>query len=298
MTPSFLRDTTLVARFEIAEAVRSKLLLVMLLLFLGAGSLGAWGFTKAVQRIEQEASSVVPGVSVKIDRSSPLYRNLIQRFVHDPAKAEYFLSLPPIVFFYAWASLGFMPWLVLFLSAETIASEVSSRGIRYSLLRTGRLPYALGKMAGQAVILAGAAAAAALAYYAVSWKLLGGVEAGGIARGMLCYWPLILLHNLPFLAWALFASMATASANLSRILSLGGAVVLAILSALSGWSFLQRGPVSAGLWKLASFLTPFGHAGGLEYPRGTPFWTDAATCLGLSLLYFGAGYALLRRRDV
>ena len=36
----------LVARFELAESVRSRLLLVMVLLFVGGGALGAWGYTR------------------------------------------------------------------------------------------------------------------------------------------------------------------------------------------------------------------------------------------------------------
>ena len=41
----FVRDVGLLARFELGESVRSRLLLVMVLLFVGGGALGAWGYT-------------------------------------------------------------------------------------------------------------------------------------------------------------------------------------------------------------------------------------------------------------
>jgi ABC-2 family transporter protein len=300
----FARDVALVARFELSESLRSRLLVVMILLFVGGGALGAWLYSTAVQEAEERAASVLgaptagaPGATVRRLRDTQSYRQVLRFFIRDEKKADYFAAFPPIVVFYAFVSFIFSPWLILFTSAETIASEVASRAIRYSLLRTSKLAYALGKGLGQLAILVGVTGLAALVFYAIAWSKLAGFEAGATAAGLVSYWPRIVLYTLPFLAWALFASMATASTNLARILSLGGAVVLAILYGVSESAPPDR-PILASALSLLGMLTPFGHAEGLRYPLGGALPADLATCLILSVLYFSAGFVILRRRDV
>lgn len=302
---TFVRDVGLVARFEVAEAVRSRLLLVVVLLFVGGGAVAAWGYTEMVQRIETGAAQITgaptgkrPGGAFRRLRSSRSYRDMIRAVTGSEEKADYYAALPPIVVFFGWVSFLVTPSLVLFTSAETVASEVATRSIRYASLRTGRLEFALGKLAGQGGIVAGVTALSAVAAYVVAWLTLDDFEHAATALGMLSFWPRVLLYNLPFLAWALFASMATASVNLARGLALGGGVGLAILSGLTTNPWLRRGPVSDALWDLISYLTPFRHHEGLAYPPGGAFGVDLAVCLSLTVLYFAAGFAVLRRRDL
>jgi ABC-type transport system involved in multi-copper enzyme maturation permease subunit len=305
---AFSRDVALVARFELAESLRSRLLAVMILLFVGAGALGAWTYSAFVEQAEEKAAQVLdaptggkPGAAVRRLRDSASYRDVLRFFVRDDRKADYFAAFPPIVVFYAFASFLFSPWLILFTSAETIASEVASRAIRYSLLRTGRLAYALGKALGQLLILIGVTGLAGLVFYVVAWIKLSGFEPGATALGLLSYWPRIVIYTLPFLSWALFASMATASANFARIISLGGAVVLAIASGVASWAQLRQASATVGpmnLLGLLGVITPFGHAEGFRYPLGGALPADLAICLLLTGLYFCAGFAILHRRDV
>jgi ABC-type transport system involved in multi-copper enzyme maturation permease subunit len=301
----FGRDTLLVARFELAEALRSRLLLVMLLLFMAGGALGAWGYTALVSTVESGAAQFnlgarpgeKPGAALGRLRESRSYRDMVHMIVRDEKKADYFAALPPLVVFYGWAALAFTPWLVLFTSAETIASEVASRGIRFTLLRTRRLAYALGKALGQAAIVAGVTAVSGLVFFFVAWLRLAGFEGKATALGMLSLWPRLVLFNLPILAWALFASMATASANLARVLSLGGAVGLAIIGQIAAFGASREGSFAL-LWKALGCLVPFGHKDGLQFPPGPDFLTDVVVCLALTVVYFSAGFAILRRRDV
>jgi ABC-type transport system involved in multi-copper enzyme maturation permease subunit len=301
----FARDTLLVARFELAEALRSRLLVVMVLLFMGGGALGAWIYTALVSRVEQGASMFIggkegekPGAALGRLRESRSYRELVRAIVHDDEKkADYFAALPPLVIFYGWAAFAFTPWLILFTSAETIASEVASRAIRFSLLRTRRLSYALGKGLGQLAIIVGVTAVSGLVFFGVAWLRLAGFEGSASALGMLSYWPRVLVYNLPVLAFALFASMATASANMARIVSLGGGVALAVLSGIAAMK-VSLGGGAAVLWKGVGYLMPFGHTDGLFYPPGGELASDVIVCLALTVAYFGAGYAILRRRDV
>jgi hypothetical protein len=303
----FTRDVALVARFELGEAMRSRLLVVMILLFVGSGALGAWAYSSAIQQAEERAADVMgapkntsgrPGATVRRLRDTQSYRDVVRFFVHDPKKADYYATFPPIVVFYFFAAFIFTPWLILFTSAETIASEVASRGVRYSLLRTGRLAYALGKSLGQTAILIGVTGLCALVFYFIAWAKLSGFEAGATALGLLSYWPRVVIYTLPFLSWAMFASMATASANLARIVSLGGGVLLAVAGGLADTQSWRQGALASAALDLLGALTPFGHADGFKYPAGGTFVADLSICLVLTVLYFAGGFFILRRRDV
>jgi ABC-type transport system involved in multi-copper enzyme maturation permease subunit len=241
-----------------------------------------------------------PGGMVRRLREQRSYRDMLRLFLGSDAKADYFAAIPPIVVFFGWVSFNFTPWLVLFTSAETVATEVATRSIRYSVLRTGRLEFALGKGLGQALIVVGVTGLSALTFFVVAAAALDGFEPLATAGGLLAYWPRVVLYTMPFLGWALFASMLTSSANLARILALGGGVGLAILSGLSSHppSWLRGNAVLDGVHDLLGYLTPVGHHDGLTYPPGGALGSDVAICLALTVVYFAAGFAVLRRRDL
>jgi ABC-type transport system involved in multi-copper enzyme maturation permease subunit len=303
----FVRDVAIVARYELAEAVRSKMLIVIVLLFVAAGGLAAWGFTEAVTAVEENAARVTgaptsrrPGATIRRMRDSGNYRDMIRMFVRNEEKADYFAAIPPIAAFFAYFAFNVTPFLVLLSSAETIASEVGSRSIRYSVLRTGRLEFAIGKSLGQALITVGVTALSAIVCYLIAWSSLAGFEHAATILAMLSFWPRVLIYALPFLGWAMFASMVTRSAMLARVLALGGGVGLAIVAGLCSRPprWLRGGEVISSIRDLFSNLTPFGHYDGLAYPPGGAFPSDLAVCLSLAALYFAAGFVLLRRRDL
>jgi ABC-type transport system involved in multi-copper enzyme maturation permease subunit len=298
------RDVRVVARFELGEAVRTRLLMVMVLLFVGAGATGAWGYSRIISAIEENAARVTGapaprrGSFTRRLRESRGYQDMLRAFLRDEKKAAHFAAQPPIVVFFGWASFAFVPWLVLFTSAETIAGEVSRRSIRYAAMRTGRLVIALGKLAGHLVILAGVTALSAVAFFLVAWAAMPSFEAGVSALGLLSFWPRVVLYALPFLSWAMLASMVTASTNGARAVALGGATVLSIVGSTASSTWIRERAGLDPLWDLLGLLVPFGHSGGLFYPPGGALPLDVAVCLCLAVLYFAAGFVALRRRDL
>ena len=204
-----------------------------------------------------------------------------------------------MVVFFGWAAMTFLPWLVLFTSSESIAGDVSSRAIRYSVLRTGRLSFAVGKALGQLVLVAGVTVLAALSFYLVGWTSIAGFEAADTAAGLLSYLPRILLYLLPFLAWAMCASMLTASANLARIVAAGRGGRARHPGRLGGAQRRDRpGPSPPPSGTSCSTSRPFPHKEGLTYPPGGALLSDMSVCLALTAVYFSVGFAVLRRRDL
>lgn len=302
-----VRDILLIARFELAEALRTRLLLVMLLLFVGGGAVGAWGFATVVGKVETQSAGILqtetgsnPGQSIEILRNAPIYRSLIRAAVDDEQQADYIARLPPIVLFYGWASFMFLPWLILFTSSDTISTEVASRAIRYTALRTSRLAYALGKAAGQAIIVLGVTFLCAVTFFFVAWANLARFGVAETGFGLLGFVPRVFALSLPFLGLAMFATMATANANMSRVVAFGSAVLLAIVAGLAGDNSWLRDGNSTGkmVADLLGYFTPFGRSQSFIYPHGAVFFVDLVITLGLAVLYFIAGYALLRRRDL
>ena len=53
-----VRDALAVARFELADSLRTRRILAMLLLFCAGGGLAAWGFSRVVAGIEDRWSGV------------------------------------------------------------------------------------------------------------------------------------------------------------------------------------------------------------------------------------------------
>jgi hypothetical protein len=84
----------------------------------------------------------------------------------------------------------------------------------------------------------------------------------------------------------------------ARIVALGGAVVLALIHGLAGLRWVQRSAIWSTVVDLLGYLSPFGHNQGLSYPPGGALPGDLLICLALTVLYFAAGFAVLRRRDV
>jgi len=299
-----LRDLMLIARFELGEALRTRMLLVMLLLFIGGGALGAWGFSKVVGEFEKRTASMLkteagakPGQSLELLRETPIFRSFVRAAVDDDEQADYIMRLPPIVLFYGWASFTFLPWLILFTSSDTISTEVASRTIRYTALRTSRLAYALGKATGQAIIILGVTVLCALTFFFVAWANFARFDVAATALGLVLFVPRVFALSLPFLGLAMFASMATANGNTSRLVAYGSAILLSIVAGLSGW-LRDGGSTGAIAADLAGYFTPFGRSQNFIFPFGSDFWVSLIITIGLAILYFTAGYALLRRRDL
>ncbi len=164
-----LKKVTTVARFELVEALRSKLVVVLVLLYGGGALIGSRIFLGLLSTAEETARTAL-AEQMHVDPST-LPQDLIREkampwivgLVQDEATRQQLLDMDPLSIFFGFAALKSVTILVLLISTTSIVQDVSTGATRFVLFRCDRLSWALGKTAGQALLLASGLALAAIA---------------------------------------------------------------------------------------------------------------------------------------
>ncbi|MDD4872116.1 MAG: ABC transporter permease subunit, partial [Kiritimatiellae bacterium] len=151
------RSTINVASHELADSIRSRRAIVLLILYLAGSIVGTLIFIKVLHEVETQvvkAMGLDPaknpgGVTATLWESSH-FREIVVHLSGDREIAEQLLRVPPLALFYAWLSFAFAPLLVVLTAAPRIAEEVWSGSVRFALFRTSRGAWCMGKYIGQA----------------------------------------------------------------------------------------------------------------------------------------------------
>jgi len=154
------RKLWVVARFELLEAVRSRLFLVAMVLYGAGAALGSYVFLKALGAAETTARQAlaanlgVPEATLAPnlirEKALPMFASLIE----DESIRQEVLRMPPLSIFYGYMALNFVAVLVLVVSSGTMAQDIATGAARYILFRCDRLTWAVGKLLGQQAVLA------------------------------------------------------------------------------------------------------------------------------------------------
>ncbi len=154
------RRLWLVAGFELRDAMRSKLAIIIVVLFAAGSALGSAGFIKSMQGAESAARDLLAeqaGIDpemIPIEQVRSQAMTLVFSFVEDEELREVLLGLQPLAIFFGYASLQAVALLVLTLSAGSHAGDIQNGTARFSLFRCNRPTWALGKMLGHSGLLA------------------------------------------------------------------------------------------------------------------------------------------------
>lgn len=179
-----LRKLGIVARFELAEALRSRLVAVVLALYgVGAG-LGVYILSRMLEAAEAAVRDSMLGtlsahaVPDDVVREVALPR-VISFLVKDEELQKELLAVEPLAIFYGFMALMLVAPLVLVTSGSAHAADVASGSTRFVLVRCDRLSWSLGKLVGHALLLAlglvvGAFATAVVAHYTTGFDLESG----------------------------------------------------------------------------------------------------------------------------
>ena len=297
-----LRDLLLVAQFELADALRSRGVLGLLLVYLAGSVTGAAAFVSALASVEKAlaaqlavATTSKPGNITDALRDNEQFRQILGDLVGDASLVDALVAIPPMALFYGWLALTFVPALVVLSSCDTIAAELGSGSARYALARTDRLSWVLGKLTGQAALMAVGIAIGALGCWVVGFGWLAHFDAAGTAWWLLRLGSRAWVYGFAYLGLALGVSQLVRSANGARALAIAALIAVGVGRQILGIGYIaQHYPI------LSSTLLPLFpgyHAMDLWRPDLGGRGPAMVMLLALGGTFFALGHAVLVRRD-
>jgi hypothetical protein len=128
-----LRDVAVVAWQELADALRSRRALVVLLLFFLGSVAGTLLSIKFIHTVEKSLSGVLgleagtgTGGTTATLWKSQWFRSTVTNMVDDKSLAEALLNVPPLSLFFSVIAFLFTPMLVMLTAAPRLAEEIWS----------------------------------------------------------------------------------------------------------------------------------------------------------------------------
>jgi ABC-type transport system involved in multi-copper enzyme maturation permease subunit len=302
MMNKFFRDVFVIARNELADSVRSRRAIVVLILFVFGSLLVCNGFVSALHKIEGQLAEMLmlpkaqtPGAVMDSLWQSRHFQRMVKDLLGDRDIATQLMSVHPMALIYGWLAFAFSPVLVMLTASPRIAEELGSGSIRFVMLRTSRGAWCLGKYVGQALMLILALTLSALACWCLMRFRLMGMNSLVVAQGMVIYSWKAWLYSIAYLGLALGISQTTRSQNKAMAMGFGAWMLFAILGVASkhlagdGWR---------QLWHGVNMILPYGHRLDL-WRLDMVHQVEAATFLiTLGVVYLFIGHAFLVRRDV
>ena len=236
-----LRDATVVGRFHLMRAVRSRSAVVLCFAVALVHMGGAWVFREILRTMENGAAQALgvpttdrPGSMLSVLRDRDDFRRMMQEMVPDPSLLEWAMNLPYLSLGHFWIALGALPFLAAAAGAETFSEDIKTRALRYEIVRTGRLEVLGGRFLGQAMLVFLAVLVANTGTWVIAMATM--VEQPPVRQmaTLLAFTPRLCAWSLPFLGLGVACSMLTANVNTARSLALGVTV-----STFVAWGFLE-----------------------------------------------------------
>jgi ABC-type transport system involved in multi-copper enzyme maturation permease subunit len=208
-----LRDVGLIAGFDLRESLRTRRALVLVLLYLLIAASASGIYVRIVSELEQGVAAL-PDVSGDPEAAAAMamvqdqgYHLVLLFFAGGDAElANHLATYPAMVLIFAWISLAFLPWFIALTSYDQIAGDLHLRTIRYAALRTTRGAYVLGKLLGQAALVAGVAGLGMLPVVVIGALYLPGFDIARHPLALLSTWPITVVCALGFLGVVALAS--------------------------------------------------------------------------------------------
>ena len=297
-----LRDTLLVARYELLRNLRTWRAIALCALYLTASTGGAYIFTRGLLAMETAAAEVLmvpatekPGAMTDklIERGD--IEKLVGEMVSDDSDVvERLMQWPLLTWFHVWLAMLLIPFMAVTSAAECIAVDMQSRAVRFECVRTGRMEFVFGRFLGQVMLMAAASLLSVAGTWTVGMTAMVGNSPLELAASLLFLTPLVVGLTLPFIGMGVAFSQVTTSPNVARVLGLIAVVGSWMMWGLAHeledgwawwfWSPLQYAMPQEWMWKL---WQPF------------PEWALAAAVLALLGMTFTAfGFPLFHRRDL
>lgn len=298
---SSLRDTWLVARFEVIRAIRTWRALALLLLY-GIGYGGAsYVFVSILHGMENHvarglgvATTDTPGALLDTLVKSEMFQEAVLAMTGNPRLVEEVTTIPPLAMFAMWFGLLVIPFFATSASAEAISIDLGSRALRFEALRTGRFEIVLGRFLGQLLLIGLASVVAIVVTWAIGMTMMVGNAPLGLAWWLFMLVTKTWLFSLPFAGIGIAASALTSSPAWARVLAIGTAAGTWMLYGGAGllehWEY---GVLADVLYQVLpqGWIAMLWEPGIGWLPAALAFATMGTAAVGL-------GYASFQRRDL
>lgn len=289
------------ALMEWTGAVRSRRALVLLALYL-VFAVGCMYVTISIlgkmevelaKLLQLPASDQTGVVSATLWKSKPF-----QRMIHSAVSSELvytdIVGRHPVVLMYGFFAFFFAPLLVMLVSGNRIADDLRSGAVRYSIVRSTRAEWTLGKYLGQALMIALALAISAVGAWVVAVCRLSGTDVWALLPSMLDWGLRAWIYSLAWIGIALGCSHCTRSGSWATVFGILLMVALASLSGILKWVGLE---LEIPWIENFGILAPSSVEGYLWRRSFAPLAVAAFHLLSLGFAYLALGYAFFRRRD-
>ena len=317
------RDIYLTGAYDLREMMRSRRALVIVVLYLTVAAFFSYNFvrilnltqnfTKAPPRYQRDVPGPSPQTAARVNteptvqraapgltqgaffaRNSP-FREMLGSLVTEPATIDFLTAKPLISLYFMLVSLISVPFLIMITASEPIAQEQQTRGVRFVMLRTGRVEYVVGKALGQSLLIALVLIlSAGVCMVTAAWKLVD-FEFWPTLWAMAGFWPRVVAYCLPFVGLATMCSMLSSSTMSSRAFSLIGMFAMWVEHGLA--DYLSDTSL-AGFLNAVDHLNPYFYQMRLWEPAYATVGPAMAILAGLGVLYVAAGLIFYVRRDL
>ncbi|MCH2110765.1 MAG: hypothetical protein MK135_15700, partial [Polyangiaceae bacterium] len=243
----------IVARFELTELFRSKLVVLTCLLFACGAALGTTIFLAIIKNIEEQALQLIAQQSqIPVDQvpMAELKEQALDQLAEAMPVAEWgeaLLRYDPLALFFAFIALHSVALIVIGFSAGATSAQLQSGEARFALTRISRADWIKGKAFGQSLVLAlclffgmsGTLLTAYLRQYTINFELIQAMflAAAGV-------W----LYGICWIGIFSAVSLLTRSPFRAKLLSLA-----ALLTITSLYYYLSQ-QQEAGVNSFAAFL--------------------------------------------
>ncbi len=291
-----VRTIRLVAGFDLYESLRSRKAIALLLIYVVAALAGSALFIRALNGVMEElAQNLGKEVTAQLLESDEVVRVIAKLVDGDEEVARSLLSVPPLALFYGWLATNFMPLVVVLTSSDAISSEVASGSARYALFRADRLDWALGKLAGQSLLMAVGIGLGGLVAFALGAAMLDTFEAGPAF-----YWIVVMSGRSLFYGFA-YLGVAMCASQLVRSNAAARALAILMMFVLSVSGAILHAPVvvdtAPGLVKAFRQLFPNAHSLALFHPSLSQQLPAMLALFAIGAAYFGLGFWRFSTRD-
>ena len=297
------RDIVVVAQYELASALRTRLLQVVLLGYGVVIFLGDWIFVETLKAAENQVAQQLglpatqrPGTLLSHLTDSEIVQAMLVDAVGSESMVRRLMEHPLLAVWAGVVAMLALPVVMLAGTAGSLAGEVQSKSVRFLTLRTERLAIVLGKLVGQALLSVAAALVGVGVTVAVGQFMMVQQDPAQVGLSTLVFCVRGLLYALPFGAMGLCVSQWVPSRNGARVLAMltwmGCSVLGAWIEFDAPWNLVGR-VLDVVRW----FLPTSGW---------TQMWSGTVSELGgaaarigvLTLTWVALGFVRFSRRDL